>query len=66
MPVEDRRIIFAPDEVYNALYALSVQKGKTTPPPGAVRLVSVNKNNPAEVIIKLEDIGRQREETAAM
>ncbi len=63
MPSEDRRIIFAPDEVYNALYALSVQKGMKKPPPGHVKMVSVNKDNSSEVVIKLEDIGHQETRT---
>ena len=43
MPKEDRRIIFSSEEVYNAIYAVSVQKQVPRPPPGAVKAVQTKK-----------------------
>lgn len=60
MPIEDRRIIFSSDEVYKALYALSVKKNMTQPPPGFIKMVTVNKDDPSEVIIKLENPNQQK------
>lgn len=55
MPKEDRRIIFSHDEVYNAIYALSVQKQMKKPPAGAVKTVSEKKDDAKQVIIDLEN-----------
>ncbi|MBL4804538.1 MAG: hypothetical protein JKY71_06700 [Alphaproteobacteria bacterium] len=62
MPIEDRRIVFSSEEVYKALYALSVKKDMPPPPPGVVRMVSENTKNPAEIIVKLEDPSRHKAE----
>ncbi len=60
MPIEDRRIIFAPDEVYKALYALCVKKDKLPPPSGYVKMVSVIKNDPSQIVVDLENPGQQK------
>lgn len=46
MPREDRRIIFDPNEVYKAIYALSVQKDIRKPPPGVLDTIVPDKDDP--------------------
>lgn len=55
MPKEDRRIMFSPEEVYNAIYALSVQKQMKKPPAGAVKKVTEGKDDPKQITILLEN-----------
>lgn len=55
MPKEDRRIIFSKDEVYNAIYALSVQKQMKKPPAGAVKAVAESKDDDKQIVIDLEN-----------
>lgn len=47
MPREDRRIIFDREEVYKAIYALSVQKEIRKPPPGVLDTIVPDKSDPA-------------------
>ncbi len=63
MPREDRRIIFSHDEVYKAIYALAVQKQMKKPPAGAVKSVSEKTDDPATIVINLENPADSSEET---
>ncbi|HOO81254.1 MAG TPA: hypothetical protein PK513_01985 [Alphaproteobacteria bacterium] len=55
MPREDRRIIFSQDEVYKAIYALSVQKQLPKPPPGAVTSVKEKDSDTSQIVLTLEN-----------
>lgn len=63
MPKEDRRIIFTHDEVYNALYALAVQKQMRKPPPGAVKTVAEKEGDTSQFVIELENPAEETTET---
>ena len=54
MPKEDRRIIFSYDEVYKAIYTLSVAKQLPKLPPGAITHVE---EKDGAIIVKLENPG---------
>ena len=55
MPKEDRRILFSNDEVYKAVYALSVQKQLRKPPPGAVQSVLEKDGDENTIVLKMEN-----------
>jgi hypothetical protein len=64
MPREDRKIIFANEEVYKALYALAVQKQVPKPPAGAVTQITLTNDDPPKIILLLENPAVNSKETA--
>lgn len=63
MPREDRRIIFAADEVYKAIFALATQKQLPKPPPGALSQITMTGDDPPKIILHLENPGQNKKET---
>ena len=55
MPREDRRITFDYDEVYKALYALSVQKQLQKPIPGQIMRVREDEEDKTKILIDIEN-----------
>lgn len=55
MPREDRRILFDNDEVYKAVFALSMQKQLKKPPPGAFVRVYQDDKDPNKIFVDLEN-----------
>jgi hypothetical protein len=55
MPTEDRRILFANDEVYKALYAMCFQKQMKAPPPGQVTQIVDDEQNKGQILVKVEN-----------
>ncbi len=51
MPREDRRITFDDDEVYKAIYALSMQKQLKKPPPGTVGRVYHDEKDATKMMV---------------
>lgn len=63
MPREDRRIVFSPEDVYRAIYALSVQKQMPKPPPGAITSIVMNPDDPSKIVFHLSNPAQNTEET---
>ena len=63
MPKEDRRIIFSYDEVYKAIYALSLKKQLPKPPPGALTNVKEKQGDDNHMVMTLENPAEESEET---
>ena len=55
MPREDRRIIFSYNEVYKAVYALTVQKNLKKPPAGELKTVAKSEEDSNIIILHLEN-----------
>lgn len=55
MPREDRRILFSNEEVYKAIFALSMQKQLKKPPPGQVLRIYEDPREADTVIVELEN-----------
>lgn len=55
MPQEDRRIIFAYDEVYKALYALCTLREVKKPPPGIIRALEEDPADDSRIFVSLEN-----------
>lgn len=55
MPKEDRRILFTSEEVYKAIYALSVQKQTPRPPAGAITSIVMTTDDPPKLILQLQN-----------
>lgn len=62
MPKEDRRIVFDNDEVYKALYALTMQKQMKIPPPGSITNVEAAADDPNRIIVSLFNPQSSQEE----
>lgn len=55
MPREDRRITFSYDEVYKAIFALSVQRELKKPPAGIIMAVEPSVADSSKVSVRLEN-----------
>ena len=55
MPSEDRRIIFSSGEVYQALFALCMQKQVEKPPPGRVMGIEESAEDSQRIVLNLEN-----------
>lgn len=55
MPKEDRRIIFAFDEVYKALFALCTLREVKKPPPGIIRAIEEDPQDANRLFFSLEN-----------
>ena len=53
MPTEDRRILFEPSEVYNAIFSLCRKKELKKPPPGQFVRVYTDDSDPNQVFFDL-------------
>ncbi len=55
MPIEDRRIMFDEQEVYQALYAMCTQKQMKIPPPGTISKVVQDEDDAGMITVTISN-----------